>query len=192
MAWQQRMETIKATRVDRTAVVGLIAGIILGLTLGLLIGWVWWPVEWRGSEPAAAPAAAAGSTAVDQFNTPEGALPVPGRNGGCLCVGCGCRRSQRRFARRPASRRFGRRHPRGVRFRYCLLRRPTWGFGAGKQLDHPGSHRGYPPWHKYFWSRHGRPQMPAAKPPPPRLRPLQQRLRPAPPRAAAATRCSGC
>ena len=71
MAWQQRMETIKATRVDRTTVVGLIAGIILGLTLGLLIGWVWWPVEWQGLEPAAAPAAAAGSTAVSQFNTPE-------------------------------------------------------------------------------------------------------------------------
>ena len=36
MAWQQRMETIKATRVDRTTVTGLIVGIILGLTLGLL------------------------------------------------------------------------------------------------------------------------------------------------------------
>ncbi len=71
MAWQQRMETIKATRVDRTTVVGLIAGILLGLTLGLLIGWVWWPVEWQGQEPAAAPAAAAGSTAAGQFNTPE-------------------------------------------------------------------------------------------------------------------------
>ena len=71
MAWQQRMETIKATRVDRTTVVGLIAGIILGLTLGLLIGWVWWPVEWQGPEPAAAPAAAASSTAAGQFNTPE-------------------------------------------------------------------------------------------------------------------------
>ena len=70
MAWQQRMETIKATRVDRTTVVGLIAGIILGLTLGLLIGWVWWPVEWQGPE-SAAPAAAASSTAVGQFNTPE-------------------------------------------------------------------------------------------------------------------------
>jgi hypothetical protein len=71
MAWQQRMETIKATRVDRTAVVGLIAGIILGLMLGLLIGWVWWPVEWQGPEPAATPAAAASSTAAGQFNTPE-------------------------------------------------------------------------------------------------------------------------
>ncbi|MFN8465684.1 MAG: hypothetical protein U0X20_09050 [Caldilineaceae bacterium] len=71
MAWQQRMETIKATRVDRTTVVGLIAGIILGLTLGLLIGWVWWPVEWQGPEPASAPSAAAGSTTAGQFNTPE-------------------------------------------------------------------------------------------------------------------------
>ena len=74
MAWQQRMETIKATRVDRTAVVGLIVGIILGLTLGLLIGWVWWPVEWQGPQTAAVTETAggsAGSATASQFNTPE-------------------------------------------------------------------------------------------------------------------------
>ncbi len=75
MAWQQRMETIKATRVDRTTVVGLIAGIILGLTLGLLIGWVWWPVEWQGPQAGAVSQAAAGaagsSAAAGQFSTPE-------------------------------------------------------------------------------------------------------------------------
>jgi hypothetical protein len=73
MAWQQRMETIKATRVDRTAVTGLIIGILLGLALGLLIGWVWWPVEWQGPEVAAVPAAAlTGDLASSgQFNTPE-------------------------------------------------------------------------------------------------------------------------
>ena len=75
MAWQQRMETIKATRVDRTTVVGLIVGIILGLTLGLLIGWVWWPVEWQGPVVGAVTETAGGSagstTAASQFNTPE-------------------------------------------------------------------------------------------------------------------------
>ena len=75
MAWQQRMETIKATRVDRTTVVGLIVGIILGLTLGLLIGWVWWPVEWQGPAVGAVAetggGAAGSSTAASQFNTPE-------------------------------------------------------------------------------------------------------------------------
>jgi hypothetical protein len=75
MAWQQRMETIKATRVDRTTVVGLIVGIILGLTLGLLIGWVWWPVEWQGPAAGAvadtAGSSTGSSTAASQFNTPE-------------------------------------------------------------------------------------------------------------------------
>ena len=73
MAWQQRMETVKATRVDRTTVVGLIVGIILGLARGLLIGWVWWPVEWQGPEVGAVAdtGAASSSAAASQFNTPE-------------------------------------------------------------------------------------------------------------------------
>ena len=72
MAWQQRMEAMKATRVDRTTVTGLIIGIILGLALGLLIGWVWWPVEWQGAEVAQAPAAASATgSGSSQFNTPE-------------------------------------------------------------------------------------------------------------------------
>jgi hypothetical protein len=71
MAWQQRMEAIKATQVDRTAVTGMIIGIIVGLALGLLIGWVWWPVEWQGTEAVAAPPVAAGSTADGLFDTPE-------------------------------------------------------------------------------------------------------------------------
>jgi hypothetical protein len=71
MAWQQRMEAMKATRVDRTAVTGMIIGIIVGLALGLLIGWVWWPVEWQGTEAVEAVDVAAGTTAGGQFDTPE-------------------------------------------------------------------------------------------------------------------------
>jgi hypothetical protein len=59
MAWQQRMEAMKATRVDRTTVGGLAIGGLLGLTLGLLIGWVWWPVEWQGTAPVVTPGATA-------------------------------------------------------------------------------------------------------------------------------------
>jgi hypothetical protein len=67
------MEAVKATRVDRTTVTGLIIGIILGLALGLLIGWVWWPVDWQGPQVATAPAPASATDPAggSQFNAPE-------------------------------------------------------------------------------------------------------------------------
>lgn len=74
MTSQPLWEQIKAARISRSGLIGLVAGIALGLALGLLIGWVWWPVEWESAgDTATAPKAEYLSLVADAYQGAAGA-----------------------------------------------------------------------------------------------------------------------
>lgn len=74
MTSQPLWEQIKAARISRSGLIGLVAGIALGLALGLLIGWVWWPVEWESAgDSATAPKAEYLSLVADAYQGAAGA-----------------------------------------------------------------------------------------------------------------------